>query len=79
MQVETRSVTKLHALYDIYFKAVFEWLKSCITVCFTYSLKMAIFNTDISQGSVATFLGCDGLFVHDFVTNFLLSLTVKEF
>jgi len=35
--------------------------------------------TDISQGSVATRLGCGRVFVHDFVTNFLLSLTVKEF
>ena len=36
-------------------------------------------NTDISQGSVATHLGCGGVFVYDFVTNLLLSLTVKEF
>ena len=36
-------------------------------------------NTDISQGSVATRLGCGGVFTYDFVTNFLLSLTVKEF
>ena len=35
--------------------------------------------TDISQGSVATRLGCSGVFVHDFVSNFLLSLSVKEF
>jgi len=35
-------------------------------------------NTDISQGSVATRLGCGGVFKYDFVTNFLLSLTVKE-
>ena len=35
-------------------------------------------NTDISQGSVATRLGCDGVFIHHFVTNFLLSLTVKK-
>ena len=35
-------------------------------------------NTDISQGSVATRLGCGGVFTHDFVTNFLLSLTVKK-
>ena len=27
-------------------------------------------NTDISQGSVATRLGCGGVFVYDFVTNF---------
>ena len=41
---------------------------------------MAIFlNTDISQGSVATHLGCGGVFVYDFVTNVLLSLIVKEF
>ena len=36
-------------------------------------------NTDISQGSVVTRLGCGGVFVYDFVTNFLLSLPVKEF
>jgi len=36
-------------------------------------------NTDISQGSVATRLGCGGVFAYDFITNFLLSLTVKEF
>jgi len=53
--------------------------KSCITVCFTYSLRMAIFKTDISLGSVATRLGCDGVFVYDFIANFVLSLTVKEF
>jgi len=41
---------------------------------------MAIFlNTDISRGSVATRLVCGGVFIHDFITNFLLSLTVKEF
>ena len=36
-------------------------------------------NTDISQGSVATRLVCGGVFVHDFVINVLLSLTMKEF
>jgi len=36
-------------------------------------------NTDILQGSVATRLGFGGVIVYDFVTNFLLSLTVKEF
>jgi len=36
-------------------------------------------NTDISPGSVATRLGSGGVFVHNFVTNLLLSLTVKEF
>jgi len=36
-------------------------------------------NIDISQGIVATCLGCGGVFKYDFVTYFLLSLTVKEF
>ena len=36
-------------------------------------------NTDISQGSVATRLGCGGVFIYYLVTNFLLSLTVKKF
>jgi len=54
--------------------------KSCITVCFTYSLRIAIFlSTDISQGSVATSLGFGGIFTYEFVKDFLLSLTVKEF
>ena len=57
---------------DIYFKTVFEWL------CIRLLLKNGDFvNTDISQGSVATRLGCGGVFTYDFVTNFLRSLTVK--
>jgi len=40
---------------------------------------MPFFCIYISQGSVATLLGYGGVFVYDFVTNFLLSLTVKEF
>ena len=36
-------------------------------------------NPDILPGSVATRLGCGGVFVYDFVANFLLSLIVKEF
>ena len=34
-------------------------------------------NTDISQGSVAIHLQCGGEFKYSFVTNFLLSLTLK--
>jgi len=36
-------------------------------------------NTDILQGSVATCLGYGKVFIYHLVTNFLLSLTVKEF
>ena len=65
---------------DVYFKTMFEWLSLALTVCSTYSLRIAIFlSTDISQGSVATPLGCDRIFKYDFVTNFLQSLAVKEF
>jgi len=63
---------------DIYFKTVFEWLyhNSLLHLL----LKNGGFlNTDISQGSVATRLGCGGVFIYHLVTNFLLSLTVKKF
>jgi len=36
-------------------------------------------NIDFSQGSVATRLGCGGVFTYDFVTNFISSLVLKEF
>ena len=45
----------------------------------TYFRMMPFFGIHISQGSVATRLGCGGVFAYDFVTNFLLSLTVKNF
>ena len=63
---------------DNYFKTVFEWL--CHNSLLHLLLKSGDFlNTDISQGSVATHLGCCGVVAYAFVTNFLLSLTVKEF
>ena len=40
---------------------------------------MAIFNTDISQGSVVTQLRCGGTINKAFVANLLLNLLVKEF
>jgi len=40
---------------------------------------MAIFNTDISQGSAVTQLRCGGIVNEDFVANLLVNLTVKEF
>jgi len=65
---------------DIYFK------KQCLSGYVLHNsllhllLKNGDFlNTDILQGSVATRLGCGGVVAYDFVTNFLLSLTVKEF
>ena len=54
--------------------------KFCITVFFHLLLKIGDFlSTDISRGTVATRLGCGGVFVYDLVTNFLLSQTVEEF
>ena len=40
---------------------------------------MAIFNTDISQGSVVIQLTCGRIVNEDFVANLLVNLTVKEF
>jgi len=54
--------------------------KSCITACFMHLFVNCNFlNIDISLGSVATRLGCGVVFKYDFVTNFLLTLAVKEF
>ena len=64
---------------DIYLKNSVWVAKSCTTVCFTYSLRIAIFWSHISQCSVAICLGYVGVFKHNFITDFLLSLTVKEF
>jgi len=33
----------------------------------------------ISQGSVATYLRCGGIFKHEFLANLPVSLTAKEF
>jgi len=62
---------------DIYFKPVFEWLVLHNSLLHLLLKNGDFLNTDISQSSVATRLGCGGVFVYDFVTNFLLSLTVK--
>jgi len=40
---------------------------------------MAIFWTDISQGSAATQLRCDGIFECQLVANLSLSVPVKEY
>jgi len=40
-----------------------------VTCCFQ--------DTDISQGSVATHLGCGGIFSDSIITNFLSILTLK--
>jgi len=64
---------------DIYFKTVFECRSLAFDSLLHVLLKNGDFlNTDISQGSVATRLGCDGVFIYRLVTNFLLSPTVKE-
>jgi len=62
---------------DSYFKTVFVWLNNSLLHLLVKNGDFL--NTDISQGSVATRLGCGGVFVYDFLDNFLLSLTVKEF
>jgi len=64
---------------DIYFKTMFEWLSLAYSLLHLLLKNGDFLNTDISPGSVATRLRCGRVFVYDFVTNFLLSVTVKEF
>ena len=40
---------------------------------------MLVFDTNVWHGSVATRLGCGGMFHNDFIANLPLSLSVKEF
>ena len=49
-----------------------------MAIRFIQSLSTAFLNYDISQGSVATFLRCGGIFNVDFIANLLASLSVKE-
>jgi len=63
-----------------FLKTVFEWLSLTYNTLLHLLLENGDFlNTNISQGSLATRLGCGKVFVYGIVTNFLLSLTVKEF
>jgi len=62
-------------LRDKYFQTVFfsgSLLKLLLEHC-------DFLNTDISQGSVATYLRCGGMFRYEFVANLPLSLPAKEF
>ena len=42
------------------------------------SLSAAFLNSDISQGSVTTFVRCGGIFNVDVIANLLTSLSEKE-
>jgi len=71
-------------LNNAYFSRHF--LKQCLSGYVLHNSLLHLFlkhrdfvNADISQGSVAALLGRGGVFKYDFVTSFLLSLTVKEF
>jgi len=69
----------MNILPDKYFKTVF-WVSVLHGSLLQFLLDHGEFlNTDISQGSVATRLRCDGIFKHQFVANLPLSLAVKEF
>jgi len=51
-------------------------LKCVVTEVVLFSV-VAFKTLDISQGSVATQLRCDGIFIDSIITNFLLILVVK--
>jgi len=40
---------------------------------------MLVFYINVSHGSVATHLRCDGIFHNDFIANLRLTLQLKEF
>jgi len=69
----------LTSLSEYFFQQLFCMAKFCMEYPFTQLWGMAILRTNISQGSVATCLRCDGIFNYWLTRNLLLSLPVKEF
>jgi len=55
---------------------VVNFLKYVVTEVVLFSV-VAFKTLDISQGSVATYLRCGGIFSDSIITNFLLILVVK--
>ena len=55
---------------------VVNFLKCVVTEVVLFSI-VAFKTLDISQGSVATHLGCGGIFSDNVITKFLLILVVK--
>ena len=60
-------------------KQCFEWLRLTWQFASITSRALLFLNTDVSHGSVATYLRCGGIFKYDFIANLPLSLLVKEF
>jgi len=56
----------------------FEWLSLAWKFASLCSESLQFLSTNISQGSVATYLMCGGIFNYCFAGNLLLSLSVKE-
>jgi len=68
-------------LLDKYFLTTFlsGWVLYGSFKLASFSLENGKFlKSDISQGSVATFVGCGGIFIYGFIANLIARLTVKE-
>jgi len=55
---------------------VVNFLKCVVTEVVLFPI-VAFKTLNISQGSVATHLGCDGIFSDSIITNFVLNLVLK--
>jgi len=60
------------------FQQLFRVVEFCMAIR-SIQLTWRFLSTNISQGSVATHLTGGGVFYYCFITNLLLSLSVKEF
>jgi len=69
----------MNILPDKYFKTVFEWLSLTWQFASITSWALRFLNTDISHGSVATFLRYGRIFYYESFANFPVRLSVKEF
>ena len=78
MAAKSIFITELYNGIECIFQQRFWGAESYIAIRFIHSLSTAFLNSDISQGSVATFVRCGGMFGIDVIANLLTSLPVKE-
>jgi len=55
-----------------------RWMQASPVDCLACPVRRWFANINISQGSVATHLRWDGIFINHFIANFQLSTSVKE-
>jgi len=75
IQSNYRILQFLYQMFNVSALLLYDALLKCVVT--EVVISCCLEDTDISQGSVATHLGCGMIFSDSIITNFLLILTVK--